>query len=108
MSPWATHEFHWVFSTDAPLVGLRDDGEEGQLGITDGLGGALNRTINPKVIVRGQASSTMPHSTQRKRSAQTMQTSSRSGASHLWGREFDTWAPQLATASMTKFVHRSK
>ncbi|CAJ1454553.1 unnamed protein product [Effrenium voratum] len=50
-----TYEFHWVFSTGAPLVGLRDDGEEGQLGITDGLGGALNRTINPKVIVRGQA-----------------------------------------------------
>ncbi|CAJ1397825.1 unnamed protein product [Effrenium voratum] len=50
-----TYEFHWVFSTGAPLVGLRDDGEEGQLGITDGLGGALNRTNNPKVIVRGQA-----------------------------------------------------
>ncbi|CAJ1346984.1 unnamed protein product, partial [Effrenium voratum] len=54
-----TYEFHWVFSTGAPLVGLRDDGEEGQLGITDGLGGALNRTINPKVIgVRYMGSTT--------------------------------------------------
>ncbi|CAE7785217.1 unnamed protein product, partial [Symbiodinium necroappetens] len=49
-----TYEFHWVFSTGAPLIGLRDEGAEGQLGITDGLGGALNRTNNPKIIVRGQ------------------------------------------------------
>ena len=50
-----TYEFHWVFSTGAPLTGLRDEGDEGQLGITDGLGGALARTVNPKIIVRGQA-----------------------------------------------------
>ena len=49
-----TYEFHWVFSTGAPLTGLRDEGDEGQLGITDGLGGALARTINPRIIVRGQ------------------------------------------------------
>ncbi|CAE7812848.1 unnamed protein product, partial [Symbiodinium microadriaticum] len=49
-----TYEFHWVYSTGAPLIGLRDEGDEGQLGITDGLGGALARTNNPKIIVRGQ------------------------------------------------------
>ncbi|CAE6961745.1 unnamed protein product [Symbiodinium natans] len=49
-----TYEFHWVFSTGAPLIGLRDEGGEGILGISDGLGGALNRTVNPKIIVRGQ------------------------------------------------------
>ena len=49
-----TYEFHWVFSTGAPLIGLRDEGAEGELGITDGLAGAANRTVNPKVIVRGQ------------------------------------------------------
>ena len=49
-----TYEFHWVFSSGAPLIGLRDEGPEGELGITDGLAGAAARTVNPKVIVRGQ------------------------------------------------------
>ncbi|CAE7315223.1 unnamed protein product [Symbiodinium sp. CCMP2456] len=49
-----TYEFHWVYSTGAPLEGLRDEGAEGQLGITDGLGGAAARTVNPKLIVRAQ------------------------------------------------------
>ncbi|CAJ1424518.1 unnamed protein product [Effrenium voratum] len=48
-----TYEFHWVFSTGAPGQ-LADDGNEGELGIADGLGGAFARTVNADVIVRGQ------------------------------------------------------
>ncbi|CAE6941653.1 unnamed protein product [Symbiodinium sp. KB8] len=50
-----TYEFHWVFSTGGPKSdGLQEDGDEGQLGITAGLGGAFTRTNNADVIVRAQ------------------------------------------------------
>mmetsp|Transcript_37953 Transcript_37953/g.77654 ORF Transcript_37953/g.77654 Transcript_37953/m.77654 type:complete len:299 (+) Transcript_37953:48-944(+) len=48
-----TYEFHWVFSTGGPGR-LQEDGDEGQLGITAGLGGAFTRTNNADVIVRAQ------------------------------------------------------
>ena len=47
------YEFHWVFSTGGPGT-LQEDGSEGELGISAGLGGAFNRTNNADVIVRAQ------------------------------------------------------
>eukprot|EP00438_Fugacium_kawagutii_P034978 Skav232696 [mRNA] locus=scaffold860:99402:100073:- [translate_table: standard] len=43
-SQWATHEFHWVYSS----AGAKDRV------LTGGLGGVFARDLNPAVLVRGQ------------------------------------------------------
>ncbi|CAE7720266.1 unnamed protein product [Symbiodinium sp. CCMP2592] len=45
-----TYEFHWVFSTGGPGK-LQEDGSEGELGITAGLGGAFTRTNNAICLI---------------------------------------------------------